>query len=89
MQNEVKTNIIRIIQDKVNSERDNVIRKIDIEEMTEFSNIGINSMIFVKIVVELELQFGFVFDDEKLVIDEFKCVGSLGEYVESKMKQNN
>lgn len=46
--------------------------------------IGIDSIVFIKIVVLLESEFDFEFDEEKLVISNFSTIRTLTEYVESK-----
>jgi len=61
------------------------IKKNKIALETEFVNIEINSIIFIKIVVALEEAFDFEFDDEKLLIAEFPTVKSIVEYVEAKI----
>ncbi|MDR1117387.1 MAG: acyl carrier protein [Oscillospiraceae bacterium] len=51
------------------------------------SNLGdiLDSITFIKIVVALEGEFGFEFDDEMLLITKFPTVKSMIEYVESKV----
>jgi acyl carrier protein len=45
---------------------------------------GIDSITFIKIVVELEKEFNFEFDDEMLSIAAFSTIMSIIEYVEIK-----
>lgn len=52
---------------------------------TEFSSIGLDSITFIKIVVALEGEFSFEFDDEMLLITAFSTIKSMVEYVESKI----
>jgi len=59
---------------------------VDISLDTAFSSAGLDSMIFIKIVVALETEFEFEFDDEKLLITEFPTVRSMVEYVEFKIQ---
>jgi amino acid adenylation domain-containing protein len=49
---------------------------------TEFVDTNVNSITFVQIVVGLEDEFNFEFDDEKLMIKEFTTIRSMIEYVE-------
>lgn len=51
---------------------------------TDFPLIGIDSITFIKIVVALECEFEFEFDDEMLLNTKFPTVKSMIEYVESK-----
>jgi amino acid adenylation domain-containing protein len=51
---------------------------------SDFSSIGLDSITFIKVVVALEGEFDFEFDDEMLLITAFPTVGSMIEYVESK-----
>lgn len=48
------------------------------------SELDLDSINFVKLVIALEAEFDFEFDDDKLLISEFPTVRSLVEYVEEK-----
>lgn len=52
----------------------------------DFSQSDIDSITFIRIIVTLESEFNFEFDEEKLLITEFPKVSSLIEYVESKLQ---
>jgi len=54
----------------------------------DFPSIGLDSITFVKIIVALEAEFNFEFDDEMLLITKFPTVKSMVEYVESKVTTN-
>ncbi|OBZ14198.1 hypothetical protein A8L34_09565 [Bacillus sp. FJAT-27264] len=60
----------------------------DITLETDFTAIGLNSITFIKIVVDLESEFSFEFDDEKLLSKEFPTIKSMIEYLESKISDN-
>ena len=45
----------------------------------------VNSITFIKIVVTLENEFNFEFDDEMLLITKFPTIKEMVEYVESKV----
>ena len=51
-----------------------------------FIDVGLDSITFIKIVVALEGEFGFEFDDDMLLITKFPTVQSMVEYVESKVQ---
>lgn len=57
----------------------NITNKVTLE--TNFKNLGIDSITFVKIIISLETEFGFEFDDEKLLFSEFPTIKSLLDYV--------
>ncbi len=43
--------------------------------------LGVNSLIFIKIVVAIEEEFSFEFDDENLDYNNFKTLNSIVEYI--------
>ena len=53
---------------------------------SDFASIGVESITFIKIIVALELEFDFEFDDEMLLITNFSTLKSMVDYVESKIK---
>lgn len=77
--NALKTKIFNVIVSILNSEMGDV--NIDLG----FSDIGVDSIIFIKIVVALESEFDFEFDDELLQITAFPTIKSMIEYVETKI----
>lgn len=58
------------------------VESIKIDE--PLSELNLDSINFVKLVIALEAEFDFEFDDDKLLISEFPTVLSLVEYVEEK-----
>lgn len=52
---------------------------------THFSQIGIDSISFIKVIVDLESEFDFEFDDEMLQFMRFPTIRRMIEYVESKV----
>lgn len=62
----------------------NVIINVDMQ----LSALPIDSIRFIKLVVSLENEFNFEFDNEKLLISEFKTIKSIVEYVEFKAQYN-
>lgn len=56
-----------------------------LESNTVLSELDINSITFIEIVVALEAAFDFEFDDEKLLFSALPTISSLAEYVESKI----
>ena len=52
---------------------------------SSLAELGINSITFIEIIVAIEAEFEFEFDDEKLLFDAFPTILSFAEYVESKI----
>lgn len=59
----------------------------DVTLNTGFASAGVDSITFVKIVVALEGEFDFEFDDEMLLITAFPTLKSMIDYVELKITQ--
>lgn len=68
---------------------DNVKTKVPVEEIgvdESLVNFGINSFNFVKIIVEIENEFGVLFDNETLRFDELDTFNKIAAYVASLQK---
>ena len=52
---------------------------------TDFASVGLDSITFIKIIVALEGEFDFEFEDEMLLITKFPTIKSMIDYVESKI----
>ena len=63
---------------------DNIAPQISID--VDLNSIGLDSISFVKIVVDLETRFDFEFEDEKLSLSEFPTIKTLIDYVASMTK---
>lgn len=57
----------------------------DISDDNIISNMGIDSITFVEMLVALECEFDFEFDTKKLVITAFPTINSLIDYVLKKI----
>jgi len=55
----------------------------DITMDASTSNIGLDSIAFIKIVVLLESEFDIEFEDDMLSINEFPTIKTIFEYIES------
>ncbi|MBR5760731.1 MAG: non-ribosomal peptide synthetase, partial [Lachnospiraceae bacterium] len=62
--------------------------KIDVavEYETRLERLGIDSLTFIRLIVFLEEKYGFMFDDDKLVISAFPSIYDLGDYIKIKME---
>ena len=78
--NNAQTKIFQVIVPNLNPE----IGDVTLE--TGFSDAGVDSITFIKIIVALESEFDFEFDDEMLLITAFPTIKSMIEYVETKVK---
>lgn len=58
---------------------------ISLNDDIELAAIGINSMKFIQIVIAIEEEFGIEFDDEHLNNELFKTIGSLTNFVATKI----
>lgn len=76
----VQQKAFEVIVSNLNSRIDNVTLE------TSFGGAGVDSITFITIVVALEGEFNFEFDDEMLLITAFPTIKSMTEYVESKTK---
>ena len=57
----------------------------DVTLETSLGEVGVDSITFVTLVVALEGEFNFEFDDEMLLITAFPTIKSMIDYVESKV----
>jgi len=81
----IKEKIIDIIS--LYSDLENV--KQYLHENDDLTKLGVNSISFIKMVVALENEFNFEFEDEALDYNKFKSLNMLHNYVENQMKINN
>lgn len=74
------------IQQKVIEFINEIIMNIEVQITlnTEMTSIGLDSILFVRLVIAIEEEFGFEFDDEMMAYTTLKTVGDFIEYVESK-----
>lgn len=81
----IREKIIEIIS--VHSEMANVNQYL--QENDDLSQLGMNSISFIKMVVDMERIFGFEFEDEALDYNKFTSFNSLCSYIEKQMSLNN
>lgn len=66
----------------------NVDSKIDFKEVPvdqDLSEIGFNSIDFIKVVLGLEMSFDFEWDDDGLEFEAFNTIRKLTEFIEDKI----
>lgn len=65
---------------------ENIELNSPIEYNQKVESIGMDSIAFVKIIVDIEEKFGFEFEDEMLRIDKFPYISSFVDYVKERVK---
>lgn len=58
-----------------------VIHKL--KETMDISSLGINSFLFIKLVVAIEKEFDFEFENEQLLVNNFRYIGDIVKYIQS------
>ncbi len=80
---DTRKQIIEIITNLTENEE----LKEHLKVSSDLTDIGLNSLFFIKLVVQLEDEFDIIFDDEKLDYKSFANLDELTRYVNSlKMK---
>lgn len=64
--------------------KDNLSKDISVKPENLLQDLEINSITFIKIVVALESEFDFEFEDEKLLFAAFPCVKDIIDYIISR-----
>ena len=64
-----------------------ILNESEIDTNLDFRSIGINSLSFIQLVVNLEDQFDVEFDDENLDIEHYKNVKEFCCYVNTLIKR--
>lgn len=75
----MREDIIRIIKETLGIDKDR-----EITGKTDISSLGINSLNFLRIIVEFEENFDVEFDDNELNFDYFSTIDSIIALIESK-----
>ncbi len=81
----------------MNTNVEEKVKKIFTENLVEFDigeidlnqNLieqGVNSIIFIKVVIAIEKEFGFEFEDKDLNLDNFLNLDKLVDYVAKRIK---
>ena len=56
----------------------------NIDGTTNLRELGLNSLLFIKFVVRLEVEFDVDFDDESMDIDTFITINDIAKYIEER-----
>lgn len=76
---DVKNEFIKLIEEKFQL-------KIDQHLDEDLSALGLNSIMFIQLVVAVEEHFGISFEDENLLIDNFNTCLDIIQYTESRIR---
>ncbi|HHU50868.1 MAG TPA: acyl carrier protein [Firmicutes bacterium] len=60
------------------------LKKAELTEDDKISELGVNSIIFIKLLVKLEKEFNIKFEDEMLNYRAFDTIGDLIRMIEDK-----
>ena len=75
--------VLEFVADALNID----ISKLKLE--SEFENIKLDSVIFIKLIVECEAKFEVEFEDEKLFVEEFTDISSFTNYIYELLKSSD
>lgn len=67
----------------------NLSDDVALDENTDLDQIDINSLNFLKIIVDIEDEFDIEFDDEELNFELFGTIHSIIEKIDEKIEKNN
>lgn len=81
MLNDIENRIRKVLKEKF----PNIPELQEAGLHSDLSDCGINSMSFIKLIVALEAEFGFEFDDEKLEIEKVKTIQDIIDYIKGEM----
>lgn len=81
---EVKQRLLKIMQEN------NFLKESDIPSIDEngLVSLGINSLIFVKMVVLIEEEFDIIFDDMELNFELFSSIDEIVSTIEKKLEDS-
>lgn len=74
----MKEKIIEIIRNAC------ALEEKEITPQTEFSDLSLDSLSFIEVIVNIEREYEIEFNDEKLNIYDWKTVEDLSHYVEER-----
>lgn len=74
-----KMTIIKILTSLTENEK----VKDNLNDNLNFTDLGINSLIFLKLVVKLENEYNIIFSNEKLDYKNFSDIDDLAGYIDS------
>ena len=72
-------------------ERNSKIKEIDKKDLDKFTfyDLGVNSLNFIKIIVELEEEFDIEFEDDQINYGLLSNISELVKLIKAKLEQKN
>ncbi|NMM55490.1 acyl carrier protein [Paenibacillus aquistagni] len=61
--------------------------EIEMNKNTKLDSLAIDSISFIRIIVEIEETLNIQFDDDFLMIEQYKTIGDLEEYLARKIDE--
>ena len=83
MSQEIEARVRELIKEVV--ELTVPIEEVGIED--DLMNLGMDSINSIKVIVAIEEEFGFEFDDEDLNFENFRNIRKLVSYIESRVQK--
>lgn len=81
---DVKKRVIKILKQTLYN-----IEAVEITDKTRIvEDLGTNSINFIRLIVMIENEFDFTFDDEYLVFDKVQTLELLCNYINKKISEN-
>jgi len=71
-----------VVEEKVLDCAKRVLNHSNIEASSDLSNYGVDSMTFIRLVVELEQEYEIEIKDEDIVLDNFVSVGKISNLLD-------
>ena len=59
---------------------------INISINENLNNLGIDSLSFISLIVDIEYEFNIVFDDDMLLLEKFRSINDLANYIKILIK---
>ncbi len=84
MSAEIQDQVIKLLQSVCAAEH--IMIPAEINHATKLSDLGLNSLLFVKFVVRLEVEFDIDFDDENMDFKNFTTLNDIVNYVEQQVE---
>ncbi|PZD96816.1 acyl carrier protein [Paenibacillus sambharensis] len=69
------------IEDKILQSLRNVVNHVEFDKSSPLLELGIDSMTFIRLVVEIEEEFSIEIQDEDIVLDNFSYVENITNLV--------
>ena len=64
----------------------NIDSSINISINENLNNLGIDSLSFISLIVDIEYEFNIVFDDDMLLLEKFRSINDLANYIKILIK---